>query len=50
MDDLQKKMNVPNYDTKVPENVRSENSKKLSAYDMETQENIKSQTILTQFL
>ncbi len=50
MDDLQKKMDVLNYETKVPETVRSENSKKFNTYDTEFQENVKSQGVLSQFL
>ena len=50
MDDQQKKMNVPNYETKVPESVRSENTKKFNTYETEFNENQKSQGILTQFL
>jgi valyl-tRNA synthetase len=50
MDDLQKKMNVLNYETKVPENVRNENSKKFTGYETEFTEAQKSQAILAQFL
>jgi hypothetical protein len=38
MDDLIKKMNIPNYDTKVPESVRYENAKKFSGYETEFSE------------
>jgi hypothetical protein len=43
-------MNVPNYETKVPESVRAENFKKFSSYDTEFNEIQKSQGILAQFL
>ncbi len=49
-DDLAKKTNVPNYETKVPEAVRLENAKKKATYDAEFSENQKSQAILAQFL
>lgn len=50
MDDLKKKTSIPNYDTKVPENVKAENAKKMATYETEFSESQKSQAILAQFL
>ena len=50
MDDLLKKTSVPNYETKVPESVRAENSKKLATFETELSAIQNSQSILTQFL
>lgn len=50
LDDIKKKVSVANYEERVPENVRSENAKKIATYETEHAENIKSQGILAQFL
>ena len=50
IDDLKKKTSLPNYEQKVPENVRAENAKKMATYETEFSESQKSQNILTQFL
>lgn len=50
MDDLQKKINMLGYETKVPEGVRAENAKKFAGYETEFNECTKSQGILAQFL
>jgi valyl-tRNA synthetase len=39
MDAMKKKINIPNYETKVPETVRAENAEKLGNYDREFGEN-----------
>ncbi len=39
MEGLKKKMSIPNYETKVPENVRNENAEKYSTYEREHIEN-----------
>ncbi len=43
-------MAVPNYESKVPESVRTENSEKLAIYEREFLENEKSQKDLAQLL
>ncbi len=50
IEDVKKKTNVPNYEQRVPENVRAENAKKLATYETEYVENQKSQGILAAFL
>ena len=50
MDDLKKKTTIPNYETKVPENVKQENAKKMAGYEGEHGENQKSQDEMAQFL
>ncbi len=35
-------MSIPNYETKVPENVRKENAEKLKTYETELKANEKS--------
>lgn len=50
MDGLKKKMNVPGYEAKVPENVRNENQEKFNGYQREFTENEKSQSDLAKFL
>ena len=43
-------MDIPNYETKVPQNVRDENSQKLSTYQTEFDANNKSLAELQAFL
>lgn len=50
IDGQKKKMTTPNYETKVPESVRNENSEKLATYEREFQEIGKSQKDLAQLL
>jgi len=50
MDAMKKKMNIPNYEEKVPQAVRTENSEKLGGYEREFSELESSQKMLTQFL
>lgn len=47
---LHQKMNIPNYDTKVPANVKQENTDKMAGYDIELQETLKQTAILEKFL
>ncbi len=35
IDGQKKKMSIPNYETKVPQNVRNENAEKLAGYERE---------------
>ena len=50
IDGQKKKMSIPNYDTKVPESVRNENSEKLQNYELEFNEVGKAQGELAKFL
>jgi hypothetical protein len=50
IDGIKKKTSIPNYETKVPENVRNETAEKLNGYLREFSENEKSIGDLTKFL
>lgn len=39
---MKKKINIPNYETKVPEQVRKDNAEKLNNYEREFESNEKS--------
>lgn len=43
---LNQKMTIPNYDTKVPESVKTENNEKMASYDNELSETLKQLTLL----
>ena len=47
---MKKKTSIPNYETKVPENVRKENEDKLQTYQNEQEVNEKSMANLATFL
>ena len=50
MEGQKKKMSIPNYEAKVPESVRNENSDKYNGYELEHQANENGQKELAQFL
>lgn len=50
MDGLKKKMSIPKYEERVPENVRNENAEKFANYEREFKEIEKSKSDLSQFL
>lgn len=47
---LNKKMTIPNYETKVPQNVRDENTEKMRGYDNEISEQFKQLDIMKQLM